>query len=93
MGVLLDRIREAVADDRVIVRWHADQRCEERGISAWQLIATLPNAVLLRERPASKPNPSVVVRQMLADGTEVQVVWSWLGATGRAKLVTVFFGD
>lgn len=93
MGSLLDKIKKAVENDRVIVGWHADQRCEERGVSSWQVVAGLPNAVLVRERPRSKPNPSVIVRQMLADGSEAEVIWSWLSATGRAKLVTVFFQD
>jgi len=37
-----------------------------------------------------KPNPSVVVRQILEDGAEVQVIWSWLSETKEAKLVTVY---
>ena len=67
-----------------------DERCEERGITAWQLVAGLAEAELVRERPRSKPNPSVVVRQTLEYGSEVEVIWSWLGATGEAKLVTVY---
>ena len=38
----------------------------------------------------SKPDPSVVVRQILEDGNEVEVIWSWLGETRQAKLVTVY---
>ena len=76
--------------DRFFVAWHADERCEEREISAWQLVAGLRDAELLRERPRSKPNPSAVVRQILEDGTEVEVIWSWLSETKEAKLVTVY---
>ncbi len=90
MGKLLEKIRSAVEADRFFVAWHADERCEEREITAWQLVAGLAEAVLVRERPRSKPNPSVVVRHILEDGTEVEVIWSWLEATGHAKLVTVY---
>jgi hypothetical protein len=93
VGVLLDTIRAAAADGRYLVGWHADERCEERGVTAWQLVAGLPEAELFRERPRSRPHPSVVVRQVLADGTRVEVVWSWLAASRRAKLATVFFKD
>jgi hypothetical protein len=92
-GALFDRIRAAVRDDRYVVAWHADERCDERAVATWQLVAGLPDAELVRERPRSKPNPSVVVRQTLADGTQVEVIWSWLPHSRRAKLVTVFFQD
>ncbi|HVC96999.1 MAG TPA: DUF4258 domain-containing protein [Pirellulales bacterium] len=93
MGAIFDKIRKAVAEDRFIVSWHADERCEEREVTDWQLVAGLQDAELIRERPASKPNPSVVVRQVLEDGSEVQVIWSWLASSRRAKLVTVYFSD
>jgi hypothetical protein len=93
VGALFEKIRRAVADERFVVGWHADERCEARAVSEWRLVAGLDDAELVRERPASKPNPSVVVRQAMADGTEVQVIWSWLEQTGRAKLVTVYFED
>jgi hypothetical protein len=93
MGALYDKIREAIADDRFVIGWHADERTEERAITGWQIIDGIDNARLLRERPASKPNPSVVLEQILADGTTVEVVWSWLERSRRAKLVTVYFKD
>ncbi len=93
MGTLFDRIRDGVEKGRFVVSWHADERCEERGVASWQLALGLSQAELLRERSTSRPNPSIVVRQMLADGTDVVVVWAWLSETGRAKLVTVFFRD
>ena len=93
MGKLFDPIRQAVREDRYLVGWHADERCEERGVTDWQLIAGLDDAELVRERPASKPNPSVVVRQTLDDGSEVEVIWSWLAESRRAKLVTVYFRE
>jgi hypothetical protein len=90
MASLFEKIRSAVENDRFFVAWHADERCEERGITAWQLVASLASAELVRERPRSKPNPSVVLRQILEDGTEVEVIWSWLSSTRQAKLVTVY---
>ena len=90
MGKLFEQIQSAVERDRFFVAWHADERCEEREITSWQLVAGLAEAKLIRERPKSKPNPSVVVRQVLEDGTEVEVIWSWLITTKEAKLVTVY---
>ena len=90
MGKLFEQICSAVANDRYFVAWHADERCEERGITAWQLVAGLGGVELVRERPRSKPNPSVVVRQILEDGIEVEVNWSFLGEMRQAKLVTVY---
>ena len=82
-----------MSDGRYVVGWHADERCEQRGVTAWQLVSGLAEGVLVRERPRSRPNPSAVVRQALADGSVVEVVWAWLPQTGRAKLATVFFRD
>lgn len=93
MGRLHDRIVKAIAEDRVIVSWHADEQCEERGISAWQLIAGARSASLIRERPRSKPNPSIVLLQELLDGSRVETVWAWLVTSGRAKLVTAYWKE
>jgi hypothetical protein len=93
VGKLLDNIVAAVRADRFFVSWHADEQCEERGVTAWQLVSEIEDAKLVRERPRSKPNPSVVLHQELADGTDVEAVWAWLAETRRAKLVTVFFRD
>ena len=93
MGRLFDQIREAIEEGRYLVSLHADERCEERGVSAWQLVADFGQAELVRERPASQPNPSVIVRQMLADGSEVEAIWNWLSQTRRAKLITVYEGE
>ena len=60
-------------------------------MTAWQLVADIENAELLRERPRSKPNLSVVVRQALADGSKVDAIWAWLAESKRAMLVTVYF--
>lgn len=93
MGKLFDKIQAAINNGRYLVSWHADERCEERGVSDWQIIAGFADANLLRERPRSKPNPSVVVQQQLADGSEVEVVWAYLADSDRALLVTVYFNE
>ena len=91
MGTLFEKIRAAVREDRFLVSWHADERAEEREVTVWQLVAGLEDAILERERPASKPHASVVVREELVDGTEVEVIWAWLPESHRAMLVTVYF--
>jgi hypothetical protein len=93
MSALYDRIKAAVLDDRYLVSWHADERCEDRGVTVWQVVSGLEQAVLVRERPQSKPNPSIVVRQDLPDGSEIEVIWSWMAESRRAILVTIFFRD
>jgi len=91
MGRLFATIKRAVEEDCYLISWHADERCEERGISAWQLVIGLSEGKLIEERLQSRPNRSVIVRQLLADGSEVEVVWSWLPGSRKAKLVTVYF--
>ena len=93
MGKLFERIRAAVRDDRFLVSWHADERSEEREVAVWQLVAGLEEANLKRERPVSKPHSSIVVREELVDGTEVEVIWAWLPESRRAMLVTVYFPE
>lgn len=93
MGALFDQIREAVAADRYAVGLHASDRLRERGILEWQVASGLPHAKLIKERPRDRPNPSVVVEQVLADGTSVIAVWAWLKADAGAILVTVHFDD
>jgi hypothetical protein len=93
MGQLFDNIRAAVRNDRFLVSWHADERCEERQVAVWQLAAGLEAADLLQERVGSEPHPSIVVRQELVDGAEVEVVWAWMADSKRAVLVTVYFPE
>ncbi len=93
MGQLFEEIRVAVQNDRFFVSWHADQRCEERQVAGWQLVAGLEAADLVQERLRSEPHPSIVVRQELVDGSEVEVVWAWMRDSKRAVLVTVYFPE
>jgi hypothetical protein len=93
MGRLFDTIRNAVQNDHFIVSLHADERCEEREIASWQVVVGLEAADLLEERLDSVPHPSIVVREELIDGNEVEVVWAWMPDSSRAILVTVYFPD
>ena len=90
MGKLFDQICLAIEEGRFLISFHADERCEERGVTAWQLVADFGDAQLIRERPASQPNASVLVAQLLVDGREVEAIWAWLPSSRRAKLVTVY---
>lgn len=90
MGRLAEQILGAIEAGNFLVSLHADQRCEERGVTAWQLVAEIDEAALVRERPASQPNPSIILRQILPDGSEVEAIWGWLAQSRHAKLITVY---
>jgi hypothetical protein len=79
--------------EQVIIGEHAAERLNERGIMEWQVVDGLDDSELLAERPRSKPNPSVEVRELVPDGTACKAVWSVLRASGVAKLVTIHFFD
>ena len=91
MPSLLEKICSAVSADRFVVLTHAQVQMEERRVMAWQIIAGLDDATLLRDRPTDLPFPSVVVRQTLPDGATVEVIWSYSKQTQQARLVTVYF--
>ena len=93
MGRLFATIRRCVSDGRYVVGQHAAERLDERGILEWQVVDGLEEGWLLRERSDSLPNPSIEVRQSLADGTAVKAVWSHLISIDTAKRVTVHFFD
>ena len=38
MGKLFENICNAVQEERYLVSWHADVRCEERGVTDWQIV-------------------------------------------------------
>jgi uroporphyrinogen-III synthase len=90
---LFETIRKLVSDRRYVVGQHAAERLEERGILEWQVVDGIGSARLIVERPLDRPNPSVMVMQLLADGSDVTVVWSHITAIDVAKLVTVYFPD
>lgn len=93
MGQLFNDIRSLVRNGRYVVGQHAAERLDERGVLEWQVINGIDDGELIVERPDASPNPSVEVRQTLADGTEVKAVWSHLISADVAKLVTVHFFD
>ena len=91
MASLSDKIQDAIRAKKFLISIHADNRCEERGISSWQVVLASESPIAVAERPSSEPHPTVVIRLLLADGSEAQAIWAWLEISGRAKLVTVFF--
>jgi uncharacterized protein DUF4258 len=88
---LVELIKEAVKDGRFLVSVHARQRLAERRVRLWQIEAGLDSARIEEIRPDDEPNPSIVVEAVLADGTPITVIWSWLASSSQAKLVTVYF--
>lgn len=93
MGVLFDKIRRAVEEGRFGFSNHADDMLRERSVTAWQVVAGLAMARLIRERPRAKPNPVAEAEQTLADGTPIKAVWAYVQSADAAKLVTVHFFD
>ena len=93
MGQLFSTIQQLVADEKYVVGEHASERLQERGIMEWQAVVALKDGELIAEKPRSKPNPTVEIRESLPDGTEFKAVWSLLRPSGVAKLVTVHFFD
>jgi hypothetical protein len=75
----------------IYVSVHARRRLEERRITHWQVIDGVRSAEIVENRPDDEPNPSVVVRETLIDGTVVEAVWAWLAESETALLVTVYF--
>ncbi len=93
MSRLFQTIRDLVLAGRYVVGQHAAERLDERGVLEWQVVDGIEQGVLLSENPERLPNPTVEVRQSLADGTEVKAVWSHMVLVDVAKLVTVHFFD
>ena len=57
------------------------------------MVASLEDGEQIDEKPRSKPNPTIEVRERLPDAMEVKAVWSLLRLSGVAKFVTVHFFD
>ncbi|HRQ72494.1 MAG TPA: hypothetical protein PLU35_05650 [Phycisphaerales bacterium] len=93
MSHLVERVRDAISSDRFVFSDHADEALAVRGVRGWQVLEAMDRAKLLGEFPRSRPNPKVEFEILLPDGTEAKAVWSWLGTSGTAKLVTVHFFD
>jgi phosphoribosylformimino-5-aminoimidazole carboxamide ribonucleotide (ProFAR) isomerase len=89
---IADQICSAVDEGRFLVGVTARIQMGERKIALWQIETGLTDGNIV-EVPDSKPHPSILVDQVLLDGTLVVVSWSWLATSERAKLVSVFFPD
>ena len=74
MGLLFETVRRLVAGGRYVIDQHAVERLEERGLLEWQVVDGVGAGAVIAEHPRALPNPSVEVRQVLPDGTEVKAV-------------------
>jgi hypothetical protein len=63
MGKLYDTIKKLVEEESYVVGDHASERLEERGIMEWQAVAALLNGELIVEKPKSRPNPTIEVKE------------------------------
>jgi hypothetical protein len=86
-------IQNGVLQGRFLVSLHASRRLRQRKVPLWQIEAGVNEWVVIEERPDDLPNPSIVVEQMLQDGTTVTVVWAWDIDDNQPLLVTVFFPE
>lgn len=89
---LIDQIRSAVQEGRFVVGVTARMQMEDRKVALWQIETGLVDGNIV-EVPESKPHPSILIDQVLLDGTLVVVSWSWLGSSNQAKLISVIFPD
>lgn len=90
---LRNDIERAVAADAFLVSDHAHMRLRQRGVMLWQITTGLPDGKLIGEDASAQPHPKIEMEQLLADGTEVKVVWSFDRDEREARLVTVHFFD
>lgn len=63
----------------------------ERNVEVWQLVADYDEGRTFRVEVDALPNPKLLRKQVLADGTQVIVVWAFEKSVRVAKLVTVYF--
>ena len=94
-GTLVDTILAAIRSGNFIVSRHGARRLRQRKIPLVQIedetLAAERAAIQLRVN--SKPNPTIMVELVLADGTPVVAIWSWMKDHEAAQLVTVYFPD
>lgn len=91
MESLWNKIQDLVLNDRYLIGLHASERLEQRKIMEWQVVIAIEAAIFVDENWESLPNPTVRVRELLPDGTEVLAVWAYLQRSQLAKLVTVYY--
>ena len=93
MDALFDKIARAVAENRVVFSVHADNQLTSRDLVRWQIVSGFAEGEHVASLPQARPNPKIIMKQMLPDGSDVFVVWSYLQSIDRAKVVTALFGD
>ena len=57
MMELYNKIREAIAADRVIISIHSDEQLRERAITVWQVVSGMAEGQLICERQKTGPIP------------------------------------
>ncbi len=93
MHELHRRIRAAIRRDKVVFSVHADNRLQQRRIVRWQVVEGFEAGELLQAYISNKPNPKILLRQTLADGSQAVAVWAFVESIACAKLVTVYFEE
>jgi len=93
VGRLYEKIRRAIAEDRLVFSLHAENRLSSRGVVRWQAVAGFMEAELAGEYPQARPNPKILMRQTLPDGAEIMAVWAYVESLEAAKLVTLYYRD
>jgi hypothetical protein len=93
MKSLYDKIKQAISREKVVFSLHADNRLRERGVVRWQVVEGFALGELVGSHPANQPDPKILVRQTLADGSEVMAVWAFVESIRSAKLITVYFEE
>ena len=88
---LEQNIRQAIASDEWAATSHADERLAERKVEAWQVAAASLTGVTMLVDPNALPNPKILIKGMLPDGTEVVIAWAWIESTRQAAVITVNF--
>lgn len=88
---LPELIQTAVKQSRFAVSVHGWRRLRDRKLKLWQIEVGVDGWNVLEERPDDVPNPSIVAKQLLADGSEIEAVWAWNAIANEALLVTVYF--
>lgn len=95
MSNLLIEIQACIRRGNYLASRHASERINGRFLKLWQVAATIDNARLVFEDVDAKPNPKVVVWQVLPDGRQAKAVWSLDRGLpdDRAILVTIYFPE
>jgi aminopeptidase len=72
---------------------HAVRREDRRHVPRGRRRRPTPRRAARTNRASTGTWSATCVKNLLADGSEVTAVWSWIKSRGIAKLVTVYFGD